>query len=308
MFSALDRIVSALRAICSITRTKVSTVSLKDLRKGSYWGSNGVSILCVRSPPATDCKAMARRCTTRSCASSMRARASLPSAASASCACRSDRLRAIRADLVAAVGEGHVGVVASASEGHDFLGQHRDGTATRACAGAVPRRKAGPRAPWPISARLVISCHWAAARLGPGVHAMATAPTAAAVSEPAKLGTARRNPSDETWASPDAIAARARLSNSDMSTPEALPRSTSVSPWATPRLRAGPCPHSFQAHGRGPPRSRRRCRSAGPRRWPQRRRTSWRPPVRGVRSRLHHWWCGCSEATGRWRPGSSPRP
>jgi hypothetical protein len=40
---------------------------------------------------------------------------------------------------------------------------------------------------------------------------MATAPTAEAVSEPAKLGTARRNPSPETCASPERIAERARL-------------------------------------------------------------------------------------------------
>jgi hypothetical protein len=53
MLSALDRIVSALRAICSITRTKVSTVSLKDSRKGSYSASNALSIFWVRSPPAT---------------------------------------------------------------------------------------------------------------------------------------------------------------------------------------------------------------------------------------------------------------
>jgi hypothetical protein len=79
---------------------------------------------------------------------------------------------------------------------------------------------------------LMICWDRAAARLWAGVQAMATAPTAFAVSEPANAGTARRNPSGESCASPEAAAERASAASATAPASVSLPRSTRVSPCA----------------------------------------------------------------------------
>ena len=229
MLSALLRMVSAFRAICSITRTKVSTVSLKELRSGSYSASKGVSSLCVRSPPATVCRATASRSTTRLRPCSMRARASAPSAASASCDCRSDRLRAI------------VPISSPRSVKGTAPSYRPLRRMTISSARAVTGRDTSMRRRLPAQysraastpaemARLMKSCDCAADRLRAEVHRMAIAPVDVAVSDPAKAGTACTNPSSETCAMPDVAAVRASAASLAASASPAAPSSASVSP------------------------------------------------------------------------------